>query len=247
MQANTRLKESRALLGPHPGRVRPRAKTLKPPTNHPTSDELRLAIHDRLGPGLVNIEVRLQLVEESLAAADPNRGQIVSLRQEASLLVTELRRLIQAQPPARLEEGGLVSAVRSAVDSAARTGLEMSFTVTGTPIEPPVPVSEVVYQAALEGIANVVRHAGATHCQVTLHLGRESLMLAVRDDGVGPHTQSRCTGGRHVGIGMSSLRKSARCLGGETHLLSRAAGGTSLVLKLPLSAHSVRRRLSRVM
>jgi len=194
----------------------------------------------------VNIEVKPQLLEGSLAAADPTRGQIVSLRQEASQLVTELRRLIQAQPPARLEEAGLVSAVRSAVDSAARTGLEMSFTVTGTPLEPPVPVAEVVYQAALEGIANVVRHAGASYCHVTLHLGHESVILAVRDDGVGPHTQSSCTAGRQVGIGMSSLRKSARCLGGETHLLSRAAGGTSLVLKLPLSGHSQGRRLSRV-
>lgn len=245
MQANTRLKGSRAPLSPRPGRAWPRANTLTPPTNHHTSDELRLDIHDRLGPGLVNIGVRLQLLEESFAFADPTRLQVASLRQEASLLVTELRRLIQDQPPARLEEGGLVSAVSSAVDSARRTGLEISFTVTGTPVQPPAPVAEVVYRAALEGIANVVRHAGATRCSVSLYLGRESVRLAIRDDGVGPRARVSCTSGRHVGVGMSSLRKSARCLGGETHLLSRAAGGTSLVLMLPLSGHSQLRRLLR--
>jgi len=195
----------------------------------------------------VNIEVRLQLLEESLAAADPTRAQIASLRQEASLLVTELHRLIQDRPPARLEDGDLVSAVRSAIDSAARTGLEMSLTVSGTPVQPSAPVAEVVYQAVREGIANVIRHAGATRCHVNLYLGSESVMLAVRDDGVGPRAQSRCTGGRHLGVGMSSLRRSARCLGGEAHLLGRTAGGTSLILRLPLSGHSqVRRPLRTV-
>jgi len=169
MQADFRLKGTRAQGGTHPRKPSRRVETLAPSANRPAGDELRLEVHDRLGPGLVNTDVRLQLLEESLPAADPTRAQVASLRQEASLLITELRRLIQGRPPARLDDVGLVGAVSSAVGSAERTGLQINFTVTGTPVEPPDRVAEVVYQAALEGIANVVRHAAATRCRVNLN------------------------------------------------------------------------------
>lgn len=246
MQADIRLKGTRAQGCTHPRKPSRRAETLAPSANRPASDELRLEVHDRLGPGLVNIEVRLQLLEESLAAADPARAQIGSLRQEASLLITELRRLIQDRPPARLEKVGLVGAISSAVGSAERTGLQVSFAVTGTAIEPPDRVAEVVYQAALEGIANVVRHAAATRCRVNLNFAGENVMLTVLDDGMGPRPRPDRNGDLHVGVGMCSLRKSARCLGGEVHLLSRPGGGTSLLVRLPLSGQRQARRPPRI-
>lgn len=208
-------------------------------------DQLRLDLHDRLGPGLVNLEMRLASLEESVGATGVPAAQVASLRLAVAQLIEELRRIVHCEPPERLERNGLVAAVRTAATLAARPGLEVRFSCSGAPFEPPALVAAVIYRAALEGITNVVRHSHASNCWVLLRIASEAVTLKVRDNGVGPRARDTYLDGRHGGLGLASLRISAHSLGGEAQLLRRREGGASLIVTLPLRAPLQTRRFRR--
>ena len=77
-------------------------------------DQLRSAIHDRLGPGLANLQLRLELLEEATGGTGAIGEQIAHLRSEATDLVRELARIVHDEPPEVVEREGLLKAVDAA-------------------------------------------------------------------------------------------------------------------------------------
>ena len=78
--------------------------------------------------------------------------------------------------------------------------------------------------ALREAVTNVVRHARARHCWITLSAADGRALLEVRDDGVG--------GDRPDGSGLSGMRDRLRELAGG--LERDGTNGTRLRLTLPL-------------
>lgn len=238
-----RVPSSRQSRARRPRRAgRPYDATPSASSTRPLPNDLRSALHDRLGPGLANLEVRLELLETAVTEP-PLAADVTALRLQAGRLVSELRSIVHAEPPALLGMG-LIPAVAEACRGAERPGLCVGFRVVGTPWEPPAGPAELLYRAALEGTANVTRHAYASRCSVTLRFGRAALSLQVSDDGIGPTrpAPAACADGR--GLGLASLRRSARLLGGAAHLLPAPTGGSCLSVTLPLPP-AVRPRRTR--
>lgn len=211
---------------------RPRDVAASAASTQPQPDDLRCALHDRLGPGLANLEVRLELLEVT-AEGLPIAADVAALRLDAGRLVRELRRIVHDEPPAPLGMG-LVAAISEACHGAERPGLRVGLRIVGTPCEPSAALAELLYRAALEGIANVARHAEASRCSVTLRFGPTSICFQVRDDGIGPAGASHGVRAGRRGLGLASLRRTARLLGGTAHLLPAPAGGSCLSVTLPL-------------
>ena len=84
--------------------------------------------------------------------------------------------------------------------------------------------------ALRELLANVARHAGASHVTVTARTGGGRLALLVDDDGVGVGDIG--SGGR----GVANLRARAAALGGTFTLAARSGGGTEARWDVPLSS-----------
>jgi two-component system sensor histidine kinase DesK len=85
-------------------------------------------------------------------------------------------------------------------------------------------VQETVLALAMrESVTNVVRHAGAGTCRITLEQTGEETRLEVSDDGRG--------GSAPEGIGLASMRERVEGLGGRLDRLAET--GTSLLIVLP--------------
>ena len=79
-----------------------------------------------------------------------------------------------------------------------------------------------------EALSNAARHAGASRVEVDLVAG-DTLLLRVRDDGVGPGS-----GRREGGQGLRNIDRRARDLGGSAALSARPEGGSELRWEVPL-------------
>ena len=81
------------------------------------------------------------------------------------------------------------------------------------------------YRIVQEALANVVRHARASHCSIRIRLDEEggALIVEVQDDGRGISKEDR------AGVGMSSMRERSEELGGRCTVKSLAGGGGTLV------------------
>ena len=86
-----------------------------------------------------------------------------------------------------------------------------------------------------ESLANVRKHARATRVAVTLSFGESTVLLDVRDNGVGIDGGHLDTGEHDQGgFGLIGMRERVEALGGTFVLESEPGKGTSVAVALPL-------------
>lgn len=191
---------------------------------------IRRDLHDGLGPALASLTLKLDaarnLLPRDQAAAD---RLLVELKAQTQIAIADIRRLVYDLRPPALDELGLVSAVRERLlqyDSS--DGLRVCLDAE-EPMPPlPAAVELAAYRIIIEGVTNVVRHASAGACVVSLCL-EEALEIRVEDNGRG------IPGALHAGVGIASMRERAAELGGLLRIESRQGGGTRLLARLPIA------------
>ncbi|MFQ5420984.1 MAG: sensor histidine kinase, partial [Anaerolineae bacterium] len=123
--------------------------------------------------------------------------------------------------------------LRAAVaESAARyrqSGVQFTIHASGPLPTLPAAVEVAAYRIAQEAMTNVVRHAGAAACQVTLALEPGALCLTVADDGCGLPADIQ------PGIGLRSMQERVAELDGRFAIESHSGSGTKIKAALPLS------------
>ena len=164
---------------------------------------LRIDLHDGVGPQLTGIGLGLDLAAERLAESDPAVARDVEmLRREVEDTLNDVRRLVQGLRPPRLDEVGLIGAIREVAERASRGVLRVEVEAPVEPSYLPAAVEVAAYRITSEAVTNVVRHASATQCLVRV-LADDSLSIVVTDNGVGMSGSPLA----HVGTGMESIRQ----------------------------------------
>jgi signal transduction histidine kinase len=79
-----------------------------------------------------------------------------------------------------------------------------------------------------EALANVIKHARATHATVTL-MRDTTVRVSVEDNGVGFGTPAPA-----FAYGLAGMRERVGELGGRLHLENRPGGGARMVAELPV-------------
>lgn len=190
---------------------------------------LRRDLHDGLGPTLAGIAFRLDATAGMLATRPARAAELLKqVRSDLTGAVGEVRQLVDGLRPPELDVLGLAAAVRSRAQQL--NGIEaLTFEVRVPEPLPPLPaaVEVAAYRIAAEAVTNVLRHANARRCTVSLWLGR-GLEMEIEDDGRGIGTPQ-------PGLGLRSMRERSAELGGECHIEMRTPGpGTRISVRLPM-------------
>ncbi|RAG80339.1 hypothetical protein DN069_38655 [Streptacidiphilus pinicola] len=205
--------------------------------------DLAEALHD--GPLQSVLAARLDL-DEARDAPPQGGGLKEALgRAEEALrdAARQLRSSVTELHPAVLERAGVSRALEElALRCAVRGRFEVRFTSDATTAGRDT--DRMLYQCGRELLANVVRHARASHVEVLLALAGPVAVLEVRDDGVGLAAGRRPLVDRLADghIGLAAQRVRVEEAGGSMTLTANAPTGTAARVTLPLepSAHGGR-------
>jgi signal transduction histidine kinase len=190
---------------------------------------LRRDLHDGLGPTLASLTMQIDTAR-ALMDDDPATSAELLAEAQGQLKATlgSVRQLVYGLRPPALDQLGLAPAIREqAARHAAPHGLTVIVEAPETFPALPAAVEVAAYYIAVEALANVCRHAGATRCSISLRL-EGSLRMQVRDDGAG------LPEGYRAGVGLQSMRERAAELGGGCVVESPPGGGTLISAWLPL-------------
>ena len=168
-------------------------------------------------------------LERLLRDLPPDRA-LQPLRGELALAREELIEIARGLYPRALIERGLAGAL---ADLATRSPVPVTVDSTLTDATLPPPVALTAYYVASEALANVAKHAHATHARLELSTGDDELLLRVCDDGVG--------GADPAGAGLSGLRDRIHALDGQLHVHSPPGAGTIIDARLLIHATRDRR------
>ncbi|MFC5451684.1 sensor histidine kinase [Paenibacillus aestuarii] len=208
---------------------------------------LRSNLHDDLAPRLASLALTAAAAEELLVTdAQATRTILTDLRTTIRSTVAEIRSMVHNLRPPALDELGLIGAieerikdaqapVRSAQEWAGMPKLQFQLAVPTALPALPAAVEVAAYRIITEAIVNVVRHAKANMCRVSLIVDEPSgmLKLQVEDDGVGLETMTKKE--RIGGIGLPSMRERAEELGGTYSIERISTGGVRITARLPMN------------
>jgi signal transduction histidine kinase len=189
---------------------------------------LRRDLHDGIGPALAGLTLKAETARALLpAAADDAGRQLDELSDEIRATVLDVRRVVEGLRPPALDELGLAGACRQAVDRLTRAaGVRAEFRIADQLTGLPAAVEVAAFRIVLEAVTNVVRHAHAGRCCVTLARTDDALAVEVADDGAGS------LDGLVAGNGLATMRERAEELGGSLSIAA-AHGGVRVSARLP--------------
>jgi signal transduction histidine kinase len=180
-------------------------------------------LHDGAQARLVALSMQLGRAEEGLADRPEIAALVRQARSEATAANAELRDLARGIAPPVLTDRGLAAAVE-----ALGTRAPVPVTVDAVELaRRPAPVVEsAAYFVVAESLTNVAKHAPGASAAVTLRLDGEDLDMVIADDGPGGADVT-------AGSGLDGLRRRVAALDGEMKIVSPAAGGTRIEVRLP--------------
>jgi signal transduction histidine kinase len=195
---------------------------------------LRRDLHDGLGPALGGVGLRIDTAR-NLAAREPAEADklLKQAREDVTTALADVRRLVHDLRPPALDDVGLAGAVRQQAARLRSPGLTVTVDGGEELDRLPAAVEVAAYRIASEALTNVVRHAKASTCRISLRSDGGRLVVEVRDDGVG------IAAGTPAGVGLVSLRERAAELGGDCRIECPDERGTVVRACLPLALREV--------
>jgi signal transduction histidine kinase len=206
-----------------------------------TRERNRLAreLHDTLAHSLSAVAVQLEAVR---SLWDLDRAGALRMLDKADETarrgLTEARRALQDLRASPLQDLGLAVALRELAEAAAeRTGAGLELHIAEEAAAHLQPATEQgVYRIAQETLENVVRHAEAQSIVFRLEQTAQSLILTIKDDGLGidPEAMRVWRSGGQDQLGLRGVKERANLIGGNLEIRSQAGQGTTVQFIVPV-------------
>ena len=186
-------------------------------------------IHDDLGQHLLTLKIDLAMLQASTHGATPQLArQLAMMARNVDLSIAALRRVIHDLRPPALDAGLQAACDGLLADFQRSTGIDCHCdyrldAAAGSAHGP------LLYHALQEALANIARHAHATHVQLCLQQTGATVACRISDDGIGLSGSPP-----RLGCGLSGMHERVAAAGGSLHIASHSGAGTTLHLSLPL-------------
>jgi len=197
-------------------------------------------IHDVLAQELTAIKMDIAWLDRRLAQpleAEKQKAlpeKLAAMTNLVDTAIQSVQKIAAGLRPVVLDSLGLSAAVEwQAADFQASTEIRCMAVVPAEDLSLDRERSTAVFRILQESLTNVARHAQATEVQVRLFQEAGELILTVQDNGRGiraselnnPHS-----------LGLVGLRERAWFLDGQCQINGQTGEGTTVELRIPLSA-----------
>jgi two-component system nitrate/nitrite sensor histidine kinase NarX len=199
-------------------------------------------VHDSIAQTLAFVRMRLPLVEEAVRSHDEAnsmrylsdmRGAVGEAHASLRAIISEFR----APPDPR----GLTHALQDRIGQLReRHGIQTELVDHAPGLSLSTSEEAQVLHIVSEALANVARHARASHAWLSLTLQDGRVEVRVEDDGCGLVAIDGVPGEGDGHHGIEIMRERARRIGGELEIRPRQGLGTMLRLNFPMAREAVR-------
>ena len=186
-------------------------------------------LHDDLGSSLSAIKLGLH----SLHLASERERQLVGASEtyidEAML---KLRRISFNLMPGVLERKGLRQALYEFIDMIEQPGvIKINFRSASPTLCNEKAIH--IYRMVQEALTNIVKHSGATEATVELKTTKNTIILHIRDNGIGFDKNAKIKS--PSGLGLQNILARAEVLNARILLSAAPGAGTSYFIQIPLN------------
>ncbi|MER5351009.1 sensor histidine kinase [Kitasatospora sp. NPDC002551] len=225
----------------HQSRVHAEALSARAATEAVTAERLRIAreMHDTVAHSIGIVALQAGAARRVIdTRPDRAREALAEIESAGRETLAGLRRMLgalrRADDPgtaaaASLHPPGLADLDRLTAATTA-AGVRVDVRRRGERRPLPAEIDLAAFRIVQESVANVVRHAGAPSCRVTVDHRPAELAIEVTDRGRGRGTAPA----PGAGYGLAGLRERVALLHGEFDAAPRPGGGFRVAARLPV-------------
>ena len=191
--------------------------------------------HDSLQQDLTDLGLRLDAVA-TLAFDEEGRQIIHASRNLLARIESETKNIVSDLRDSASFDTDLAIALEEIADRCAmEAGVEVKLELATRPSMLPSEELHHLRMIARESINNVLRHANATGIEIYLAVLENRLVMSISDDGLGFDSDTD-TRGKPGHFGCVGMRERARKIGATITWRSVRGRGTTVEVKMPLTA-----------
>jgi signal transduction histidine kinase len=206
-----------------------------------TEERERIAreMHDGLAQVLGYVNTKAQAAQELIGSGQPERAstQIGQLADAARDAYVDVRENILALRTSVSPERPFMDTLRLYVEAwqdQSGVSTELSTSLDGASALGPAGELQLL-RIVQEALANVRKHAGASHAWVRVDRDGSHLVVTIEDDGAG-FDPGALTRGAFPRFGLATMRERAESVGGTLDVDSAPGRGTRVMVRVPAAA-----------
>jgi signal transduction histidine kinase len=184
-------------------------------------------LHDGAQQRLVTLSMDLRMARSRADASGDTEltTRLDAAQQELARSIAELRELARGIHPAILTQNGVGAAVRSLAERSS-----VPVVLSAVPDDRYAPeVEATAYFVVSEALANVAKHAAASHARIEMVVADGKLTIDVADDGIG--------GAAMIGgSGLLGLADRVEAIGGRFDVRSASGAGSVVHAEIPCAS-----------
>ena len=190
-------------------------------------------LHDTLAHTLsgqaVNLEaIKLMISQDQVEVHEMLDQSLINTRAG----LAETRRALKALRSQRLEDAGIIMAIKDlALEAKYQGGFDLTFSMPDTLPNITPDFEQSIFRIVQESLQNIIRHASAQLVEIILELSNQHLLLSISDDGVGFDISKVDLADK---MGLQGIVERVELMGGDFRVLSDAKQGTTIRCSIPL-------------
>jgi two-component system, NarL family, sensor histidine kinase UhpB len=189
-------------------------------------------LHDSVGQSLSLIKNRVLLVLQQPNLPTAAAYHANALSELATEVIADVRTVAQNLRPLHIEELGITDALHTLLKKISESsGLLIDSRLENVDDVILDDDATHVYRIVQEAFNNILKHAYATQCRVTLERDVHCVRLYIHDNGIGFDSSA----GRTAGLGLASMLERVRMLSAVWKIASTSGNGTSIHIEIPTS------------
>jgi two-component system sensor histidine kinase DegS len=232
------LDDLAAAVAPHPDTTRVRSAS-RQVFQIIEEERMRIArdMHDGPAQSMANLVLQAEILER-LIPRDPQLvvKELADFKDGVRAVLDDTRRLIFDLRPMTLDDLGLVPTLRKFVrEFGEKAGVNAQLRVMGEEVRLPGSFEPTLFRIIQESLNNARKHAHARSVEVLINFQSDSVVVVVRDDGVGMDLAAvEATLESSRNLGLISMRERAPLEKGTLEIRSEAGKGTEVRVALHL-------------
>jgi signal transduction histidine kinase len=196
-------------------------------------------IHDEMGQALTALKLDLSSIRRSLLSDGlaEQSAKVHEIERTVTRIIRTVRKISTELRPGILDELGVAAAIEwMAKDFQHRTGIDCNVTIQAVDTISDSVRSTAIFRIVQEALTNIMRHAAASQVNVSLEKKDNTLILEVRDNGIGI-MEGRISDSKSLGL--IGIRERVLLLGGEAVISGKSGEGTLVRVTLPVGKRAI--------
>ncbi len=193
-------------------------------------------LHDEFGQCLAGINAVTASIKQTAKLQSPELvAELNTISPITNHMMDVLRSMLTRLRPAEVDDLGLTTSLKKLLNnwnnrSHGMTSYQLILNGNIDNLPDPLPVN--IYRIVQECLTNIAKHAQASLAEVIINtLPDHSIQLEISDDGIAEVDEFDNT----LGVGLLGIRERVMALGGKITLLTRATGGLTVNITIPIA------------